>query len=134
MACLDLVPIVSASNLEATLAFYTDQLGFTKDGEWRPEGGLSWCHVHRDSARLMLSLGHSHAEDGSSVPLVFEDDHREVCLYVYVDDVDALREEFAGRGLAVSEMIETWYGLREFGVTDPDGYAINFAQDISQRG
>lgn len=43
----------------------------------------------------------------------------------------ALRAELVERGAAPSEPQDTFYGLREVYVSDPDGFSLVFAQDIS---
>ena len=48
-------------------------------------------------------------------------------VYVYVDDVDALHAELAGRGAEIiGGVTDTEYGCREFRVRDPDGYILAF--------
>ena len=53
-------------------------------------------------------------------------------IYIYVDDVDALHEELAGRGAEILAAVnETGYGCREFRVRDPHGYILAFGKVLS---
>jgi uncharacterized glyoxalase superfamily protein PhnB len=55
-------------------------------------------------------------------------------MYIYVDGVDALAAEFAGRGVAFARAVEDQeYGCRDFEVRDPDGHVIGFGGEL-QRG
>jgi catechol 2,3-dioxygenase-like lactoylglutathione lyase family enzyme len=44
------VPLFNVRDMDRSLAFYVDGLGFAVTNEWRPEGELRWCQVERDSA------------------------------------------------------------------------------------
>ncbi len=50
-------------------------------------------------------------------------------LYIYVDDVEALHEEFVRRGAdLLGRPVDTEYGLREIRVRDPHGYVLAFGK------
>ena len=52
-------------------------------------------------------------------------------VYFYVDDVDALFEEFTQRGAKIDYgLCDQPYGCREFGTQDRDGHDIGFGQVI----
>ena len=56
-------------------------------------------------------------------------------MYFWVDDVDALYEEFVGRGAKIDYgLCDQPYGCREFGTQDIDGHDIGFGQIISWTG
>jgi hypothetical protein len=42
------------TNLERSLAFYIDGLGFTIQNRWAPDGRLLWCWMSVGGAALML--------------------------------------------------------------------------------
>src|SRR5262245_12495960 len=48
------VPFFSIMNVEASLAFYVDGLGFAIKHRWEPDGRIRWCWLERDSVSLML--------------------------------------------------------------------------------
>jgi uncharacterized glyoxalase superfamily protein PhnB len=47
------------------------------------------------------------------------------------EGVDAMRAAVDGRARVVMELKDQFYGMREFGVEDPDGYLVFFAQRIA---
>ena len=52
--------------------------------------------------------------------------------FLRVDDVDGLAAELKGRGVTLTtEPVTRFYKYREIEVTDPDGYILCFAQDLS---
>ena len=42
------------TNMEASLRFYVDGLGFTKTIEWTPHGRIEWCRLEHGAAAIML--------------------------------------------------------------------------------
>ena len=48
------VPFLMVRDIEASLRFYIDGLGFTKTIEWVNEGKLRWCWLEHGGAALML--------------------------------------------------------------------------------
>jgi uncharacterized glyoxalase superfamily protein PhnB len=51
-------------------------------------------------------------------------------VFFWVNDVDALYTELAGKAAAVvyAPVIQP-YGMKEFAVRDPNGYVLGFGQD-----
>lgn len=104
---------------------YRDRLGFEASA-WDVNPGhyayasRGGCHLHFarfDGARPRPN----HRE---APPDMFD-------VYVYVDDVDALHEELAGRGADLLQgPVEQPYGLRELRVRDPFGYVLAFGQPL----
>jgi catechol 2,3-dioxygenase-like lactoylglutathione lyase family enzyme len=107
--------ILAASDIQATVKFYTDVLGFQSSWTWGEPpsfGGASWGAVS-----LMFNLepelasrieGHQHWLD--------------------VEDVDSLYEQHRARGATIVSAIEDKpWGKREYTVRDPNGYHLRFA-------
>lgn len=111
-----LVPSLLVSDLASSLAFYQG-LGFIVSGRSEDDG---WAEVSRDGVRLWLHTG---APQGTPTAPVCSG-----TLYITPVDVEALADEWAGRvrfGWGPEVMP---YGLREFGLQDPDGYWLAFAE------
>lgn len=49
-------------------------------------------------------------------------------MFIEVEGVDALYEQLQGRVTVVMPLVTKPYGMREFAITDPDGYLITFAE------
>lgn len=48
------VPFFGVSNMEDSLRFYVDGLGFDMTRKWMDEGTVRWCWLQRGGAGLML--------------------------------------------------------------------------------
>ena len=114
-----LVPALLVNDMSETLAFYR-KLGFELTGCHPDQERATWAEVDRDGVVLQF-----HAEPPGGTPPA------PICsgtFYFYPDDVSALADELRGRvdfawGPEVME-----YGMREFGVQDPNGYYLAFTE------
>jgi catechol 2,3-dioxygenase-like lactoylglutathione lyase family enzyme len=113
--CAYLHPVLSVSDLPASIAFYTDQLGFRT-------GFTAGDPIQ--IAGMNLGFGSLHLQPGTPSPAG-------AAVYLVVDDVDALYEHQRSKGVAIaSAPSDRPWGLREYRVQDPDGYTLTFGQHI----
>jgi catechol 2,3-dioxygenase-like lactoylglutathione lyase family enzyme len=114
------MPVLQVADVAASEAYYTGTLGFTSHGAWGEPPGFGI--VQRGDVTIALDR----ARDGS-VPL-----NQYWAAYVYVADVDALREELESKGAEnARELEDTEYGCRDFDIRDPDGHLIAFGQVLN---
>src|SRR5262252_5966498 len=116
-----LVPALLVRDMKATLAFY-ERLGFRMTGCY-PHAAPTWAEVRRDSVTFQFHTEPPHGTPPSPV-----------CsgtFYVYPESVDALAEEYRGKVEFAWEPEVMDYGMREFGVQDPNGYFIAFCEPAS---
>ena len=111
--------VLAVGDLQASVAFYRDKLGFNIDFEVS-----GWCFMSRGQFRLML--GHCPDE----VPASQINNHS-YFAYINVDAIDDLNKEFRERGMAwLLEPEDKPWGIREFLVATPDGHRIMFGQNL----
>jgi uncharacterized glyoxalase superfamily protein PhnB len=113
------VPMIHVPDVRAIVDWY-ESIGFNvfeKFGD--ADGGLSFAILEFGSTRLMFNAG---GRSGTQ-------DRREVDLYVYVDDVDELYQRLKDRVEVLEELHDTFYGMREFIIRDPNRFWITFGQD-----
>jgi catechol 2,3-dioxygenase-like lactoylglutathione lyase family enzyme len=116
------MPILQVADVNRSIAFYTEKLGFTSHGTWG--AGPDFCIVQRGQVTFALDRTRT---PGATVPL-----NQYWAAYVYVEDADALHAEFAARGVDIArELCDAEYGLRDFDVRDPDGHLIAFGHMLS---
>jgi uncharacterized glyoxalase superfamily protein PhnB len=115
----ELWPLLVVCDIDRSLAFYRDRLGFDVVAEAQSDGRVFWCRLHRGGASIMLQQ--AEAEDGSA-----EGRGRGVVLYFVCDDADAVHREFAAGGLSLPAPAVAYYGMKQLFVPDPDGYAVCF--------
>ena len=115
---LKALPHLPVKNLQATLDYYRDELGFTD--EWTigtTDGG-----IRRDNLRLLF------AEDSDFVHDMNKSKHR-LPLIWFVDDIDSIYQELKARGIELADDLRMPpYGLREFAFIDINGYYIRIAE------
>jgi predicted enzyme related to lactoylglutathione lyase len=112
--------VLTVRDIAKSLVYYRDALGFAVTFQYgEPTYYVCLC---RDDIALHLRAG-----DGKeSVP-----GHGSVC--VFVDDVDALHAELAGRGAKVVKPPQNYdYGMREFEVVDLDGNELFVGMGIDK--
>ncbi len=114
------MPVLQVSDVNRSVAFYRDLLGFTVNGTWGD--GPEFAIIQRGKVSIALDR----SRDDGPAPV-----NQYWAAYIYVDDADALHEEFAGRDVDIVRGLEnSFYGMREFDVRDPDGHIIAFAHDL----
>ncbi len=117
-------PCFIVSNVDGTIAFYRDKLGFeTRFRE--PDPDPFFAIIGRDGAQLFVK------SDKDVLPLPNHKRHHYMRwdAFVYAPDPDALAAEFAADGAEFSAPLEdTHDGLRGFEISDPDGYILFFGR------
>jgi catechol 2,3-dioxygenase-like lactoylglutathione lyase family enzyme len=112
---LEVVPI-PVSDVDAAKAFYTEQVGFNLDHDARPTPGMRVVQMTPPGSACSVVIG-------EGLPLGAPGSVKGVQLVV--EDIDAVREEFAGRGVGVSDVQqlgpEGSPGPRFLFFEDPDG-------------
>jgi catechol 2,3-dioxygenase-like lactoylglutathione lyase family enzyme len=137
-----LTPELCCTDLQASLAFYTDVLGFAIQYQ-RPEDGFAM--LERQGSRIMLDEIRGEPVTGTdrtwTAAALEKPFGRGINLQIETTLIDQLhaRVEQAGVTLFLP-MEEKWYriddmewGNRQFIVQDPDGYLLRFFQDLGGR-
>jgi catechol 2,3-dioxygenase-like lactoylglutathione lyase family enzyme len=130
-------PMLEVRDVDASVAFYTDALGFSViasiDDEADP-GAKVWASLEKDAVRLMVTRLHTHDDEGTP-----DHDHDHPhdptltgALYFTVDDVDALALDLGGKVQLDYGPVDQPYGMRDLGVSDPDGYFLQFGTPIDE--
>jgi catechol 2,3-dioxygenase-like lactoylglutathione lyase family enzyme len=120
---LTISPFFIVRELQSSIAFYTDRLGFQLDFHG-PQGDVYYAGVSRDDARIMLK---EIAPEVLPQPNHTRHPWARWDAYVYAQDPDVLYEEFLGRGATfVKELSFIDDGLWGFEVADADGYVLAF--------
>ena len=121
----ELWPLLFVADIERSITFYCDQLGFSVISDAKTEGRVFWCRLKRGGASIMLQQ--AEAEDDPA-----EGRGHGVALYFVCDDADDVHAELTGRGLKLDPPTTAYYGMRQVFVPEPDGYSICFESRIEQ--
>jgi catechol 2,3-dioxygenase-like lactoylglutathione lyase family enzyme len=117
-------PSFIVSNVDQTIAFYHDKLGFETRFQ-QPDRNPFFAIIGRDGAQIFIK------SQKDIVPVPNSKRHRFLRwdAFVYAPDPDALAVEFADHGAAFSVPLkDTHDGLRGFEICDPDGYLLFFGR------
>lgn len=117
-----LVPLLMVQDMERSLTFYVEGLGFEVKNTWTPEGRIRWCWLELGGAALMLQ------------EWVANDPHRTklgghvgagVGFNYQCQDAIAFYKIAKARGLSVQK---PFVGNSKWvtSLTDPDGYSLHF--------
>jgi lactoylglutathione lyase len=125
------VPFFSVSNMESSLRFYVDGLGFKMKRWWipdqadgqddyKPDGRIRWCWLELGEAAIMLQefLPERQPKQalGSGPNVCFQ-----------CEDALALYREFKSREIQTLKRPFVGNRLWVVPVTDPDGYRMEFS-------
>jgi uncharacterized glyoxalase superfamily protein PhnB len=122
------VPFFGVTNMESSLRFYVDGLGFKMKNSWipdraqdHPDGRIRWCWLQLGDAAIMLQefLPERRPKEalGTGVNVCFQ-----------CEDALALYREFKSRGIQTRGRPSVGNRLWVVPVTDPDGYRMEFAR------
>ena len=90
------VPFFAVSNMEASLRYYVDGLGFEMTYRWIDEGKLRWCWLQLGGAALMLQEFRKEGHD-SWTPAGKLGEGVSICLMC--EDALAIYREITSRGI-----------------------------------
>ena len=121
-----LTPNLIVSDVERSVAFYRDVLGFTMAFSVPDEAPRVFACVTHGSIEIFLNAPGPAIEEYPA----FKDRPigGTLTLFVEVKDVEAAYEELKSRVEIVMPFEKKWYGMTEFAFLDPDGYIITFAE------
>jgi len=112
------VPFFGVSNIEESLRFYVDGLGFEMTKKWIDEGKLRWCLLELGEAALMLQEFRKEwvpaTKVGEGVTICF------IC-----EDALAFYREIVSRGINASRPF-VGNCMWVTSLSDPDGYKLEF--------
>lgn len=122
-------PYFPVENVEQTLAFYEQVLGFRC--EYSAGAPLQFAICSRDGFAIMLRRG---SDPDLIVPI--EKQGGTWDAFFWVSDADALHLELKSRGadIVYGPLIQDSYQMREFAVRDCDGHVLGFGQALAGEG
>jgi uncharacterized glyoxalase superfamily protein PhnB len=117
-----LAPILTTDDMDRSVRFYVDVLGFTC-GMQTP----GYSNLNRDFVRIMLAGPNAHLE--------WEGPKFTGQLYIGLEtaeEVDALWTKVKDHAKVIYAVDNFDYGAREFGITDDNGYSLAFGAPLKK--
>jgi catechol 2,3-dioxygenase-like lactoylglutathione lyase family enzyme len=121
-----LTPNLLVADVERSIAFYRDVLGFTLVTTVPDASPFVFAIVQKGGVEIFLNLAGPAIEEYPA----FKDQPIGGTLTLFIETVAvrALHDALQGKAPVVMKLEKKWYGPTEFAVTDPDGYIITFAE------
>ena len=125
-----LTPNLLVANVERSLAFYVGTLGFERGITVPNESPLVFAAVTSGPVELFFNDRATAVKEYPAFggkPIGASG-----TLYIEVEGVDALHDRLKPAVKILMPIATQFYGMREFGIEDPDGYVITFAERVPQ--
>ena len=118
--------VLVVTAVEPSLVFWEQRLGFTRVAEVPHGDALGFAMLVKDGTEVMLQSEASVRDDmGTAAPPVLSG--TSTALFFEVSDLDAVEKALDGYPIALPRRT-TFYGMHEFGVREPGGHFVVFAQ------
>ncbi|MDH5032696.1 MULTISPECIES: VOC family protein [Chryseobacterium] len=116
-------PVFWTENLDETITFYMNVLGFTlmgRNDDWQ------WASLRKNDIYIMLSQPNEH-ENNLSIGFSGS-------FYFNVNQVDDLWEDLKTKAKVCYEIETFEWGMREFAIYDNNGYILQFGEPVDNIG
>jgi uncharacterized glyoxalase superfamily protein PhnB len=116
------------NDVEETLEYYTDVLGFTLLMTVPETGKLDWAMVKRNDVIIMFQSVKSLKNELPQ--LQGEKPGGGLTFYIKVDRITEIHEElFNNEVEIISDLESTFYNTIEFSIVDINGYILTFSEE-----
>jgi len=124
-----LTPNLLVANVERSLAFYVDVLGFERGMTVPDASPFVFASVTSGAVEIFLNDAATAVKEYPAFagrPLGSTG-----TLYIEVEGVDALHDRLKATTNILMPLATQFYGMREFAFEDRDGYVITFAERVA---
>lgn len=111
-----LVPMLGTHNVNETINFYKENLGFECRGSY-PANEPCWASLWNGNFEIAFSTNEKTLEMNGTI-------------YLYVDNVDEAWNRLKNKVEIIYPIENFDYGMREFGIKDNNGYILNIGENI----
>ena len=134
MKLTDITPNLVVEDIERSTAFYRDVLGFSVVTSVPEQPPFVFVWLQRNDVKVFLNAASAVKDDLPEVaarPLGGTN-----TMFITLDaeslelGIDALFRSVQQAARVVMPLKDQFYGMREFGIADPDGYVLFFAQRL----
>lgn len=131
MTVLDCRPLLNVVDVDRSLLFWRDIIGFRVVESFEEAGVLRWTRLTAGTADMMINSPDALRAGVRRPPI----EDTSVVLYLKVESVRELRSALTAHGYAAPEIEAQAYGVDQLTLRDPDGYEVAFTSptDLSRR-
>jgi len=121
-----LTPNLVVADIERSLAFYRDVLGFTVETTVPDAAPFVFAIVRSGAVEIFLNAPQPALAEYPA--LAGRPIGGTLTLFIEVKGIDQSYDALKDRATVVMPLETKWYGMTEFAIADPDGYLITFAE------
>ncbi len=124
-----LTPNLIVANVQRSVAFYVDVLGFSEGTTVPDAPPYVFASVVSGSLEIFFNEHDTATKEYpafSGKPIGMTG-----TMFLEVRNIDALHERLKTQVPVVMPLVTQWYGSKEFAIADPDGYVITFAERVA---
>ena len=121
--------VLLVNEIEPLIPFWVDRLGFAKTIEVPDGNKLGFVAFQKGTAEVMYQT-YASVEKDAPPDMRAQARKGPTYLYMEVDNLDPVLAAMKGVKI-VMPLRTAFYGMREFGVQDPGGHFITFAQPVA---
>ena len=125
-----LTPNLIVSDVEASLRFYEDVLGFDRSMTVPKQSPFAFASVTNGPVKIFFTARSTATKEETQMSDLALGGGN--IMFIEVVGVDTLHERIAPLVKVVMSLRTQWFGMREFAIQDPDGYVITFAERIAE--
>jgi len=124
-----ITPVLLVKEIEPVIPFWVDRLGFVKTIEVPDGDKLGFVTFQKGTVEVMYQT-YASVEKDAPQQMAAAARKGPTYLYIEVDDLDAVLTGMKDVKI-VMPVRTAFYGMKEFGVQDPGGHFITFAQSVA---
>lgn len=121
-----LTPNLIVSNVERSVAFYRDVLGFSVEATVPEAAPFVFASVQSGAVEIFLNA--PEAASAEYPAFANRPIGGTLTLFIEVSDAGQAYDSLKDRVKVVMPLEKKWYGSTEFAFEDPDGYVLTFAE------
>ncbi|HEY3886273.1 MAG TPA: VOC family protein [Vicinamibacterales bacterium] len=137
MTFADVVPNLVVADIDRSTTFYRDVLGFSIVTTVPDAAPFVFVWLQRDEVSVFLNTASAVREENPALAARAPGGTNTMFFTLDADSpaagIDALFAQVAPTARVVMPLKDQFYGMREFGIEDPDSHVIFFAQRVAPR-
>lgn len=128
---LSLTPNLMVKNVNNTVEFYRNILGFNLLASVPEKGDYNWALIGRDDIVLMLENETSLKAEYSQ--LSTQNNPTSFTLFIKVNQIASLYKDLQNKAPVVKKLHTTFYNMQEFAIEDCNGVILVFAEPVEHK-